>query len=188
MAIGIELDQVHRYTLDEYHHLIDRGGLDEDTHAELIDGLLLTMGTKTPQHEAAIMWLSMRFVRGVDLDVHRVGIHSPLTTGTSEPEPDLSVLRRGVERPYHAATAELVIEVCTSSRTRDLRLKPPIYAAAGVPDYWVVDLVQRSVVVHRTPGPSGYAHVTTIDAGELHTVAPGLPVVSLDDLFAAALG
>jgi Uma2 family endonuclease len=53
----------------------------------------------------------------------------------------------------HPGTAYLVIEVAFSSQRIDLVHKAPIYAAAGVPEYWVIDLVRRVVAVHREPGP-----------------------------------
>ena len=53
-AAETDLDEIHRLTADEYHQLIESGGLDEDTRVELIDGLLLDMSPKTPAHERVI--------------------------------------------------------------------------------------------------------------------------------------
>jgi Uma2 family endonuclease len=88
-----------------------------------------------------------------------VRVSAALTLDRSEPEPDLFLIDLDAPRPYHPGTAKLVIEVAVSSQRRDLRTKPPIYARAGVPLYWVIDIDARRAVVHREPGPDGYANV-----------------------------
>lgn len=185
MATRIEHDQLHRYSLDEYHRLIDAGAF-EGQRVELIDGLLVTMSPKTTEHESAIRWLNLRLARGIDPEVHDLGVGNPLTIGRSEPEPDLIVVRRDASAPYHFDEAELVIEVAWSSLRHDLVVKAELYAAAGLGDYWVVDLHAGRIVVHRDPGPEGYATVTEVRGGTLRPLAAGLPAIDVDGLLAAA--
>jgi Uma2 family endonuclease len=105
----------------------------------------------------------------------------------SEPEPDLFVFERDAPRPYHPGTAALVIEVSVSSITRDLRVKPGPYAAAGVAEYWVVDVDARRVIVHRRPGPDGYEQFEIVGAGgTLVSASLELPPLSVAELLAAA--
>jgi Uma2 family endonuclease len=108
---GIEMSELHRFSLDEYHQLIDSGGLDEETRVELIDGLVVEMSPTTPKHERAVRWLLNELARVVDLTRYRLGAGSALTLERSEPEPDLIVIDRDTPQPYHPATALLVIEV-----------------------------------------------------------------------------
>ena len=147
MAVEIGLSDVHRMSADDYHRLIDSGTLDEDTRVELIDGLLLDMSPKSPAHENVIAALADRLLDGLDRGRYQLRIGTPLSIGDSEPEPDLIILERGTAQPYHPATAALVVEVAVSSQRRDLRTKPAIYARAGVPLYWVVDLDGRRAIV-----------------------------------------
>jgi Uma2 family endonuclease len=177
---------LHRFSLEEYHRLIESGAFDEDTRMELIDGLLVDMSAKTAPHENAIAWLNKLLVRSLD-DRFEVRVSAALTTGTSEPEPDIMVIELDAPRPYHPGTAVLIIEVAVSSQKRDLRHKPPIYAGAGVPDYWVVDLDAGRVVVHGTPRDGAYEHTEIVGTGgELVASRLELPPISVAELLAAA--
>jgi Uma2 family endonuclease len=178
---------IHRFSLEEYHRLIDAGGFDEDARIELIDGLLVDMSPKTAAHENAIAWLNQLLVLSVDLDRFEVRANAALTTGNSEPEPDIIVIERDAPRPYHPGSAALVIEVAVSSQRRDLRHKPPIYAGAGVPDYWVVDLDAGRVVVHGSPRDGAYERTEIVGAGgELVASRLELPPIPVAELLAAA--
>jgi Uma2 family endonuclease len=181
------LPDMHRWSLEEYHQLIESGGFDEDARIELIDGLLVDMSPKTAEHENAIAWLDHVLQTGLDYSRHRVRTSMALTLGTSEPEPDLAVVEADTPRPYHPGTAALVIEVSVSSLRRDLRQKPIVYTRAGVPRYWVVDLDGRRAVVHTRRGPDSYASVVTCGPeGELAAPELGLQAIRLADVLAAA--
>jgi Uma2 family endonuclease len=179
--------ELHRWSLDEYHQLVESGGFDEDARIELIDGLLVDMSPKTREHELAIRWLTRALHADVDQARHEILVAAPLTLAASEPEPDLAVVERDAPHPYHPGTAVLVIEVAVSSQRRDLRVKPPIYARAGVPLYWVVDLDRRRAVVHSRPGEDGYDSVEVVGP-ESVLVADhiGLPDIPVGELLAAA--
>jgi Uma2 family endonuclease len=184
--VGVETE-LHRMSLDEYHQLIEAGGFDEDARIELIDGLLLDMSPKTAEHENAIAWLADLLHRAVDGARYQVRVASALTTERSEPEPDVMVIERDAPRPYHPGTAALMIEVAVSSQRRDLRVKPRIYARAGIPLYWVVDLDKRRAVVHSRPSEEGYDSVEVVGPdGELVAEHLGVPPVSVAELLAAA--
>ena len=112
-------------------------------------------------------------------------VSSPLSLAASEPEPDLALIAPRTPRPHHPSTAALVVEVAASSLQRDLERKPAVYSRAGIPDYWVVDLAARRVVVHREPAAAGYASIQTVEAtGRIASRA--LPDLPADQLFAAA--
>jgi Uma2 family endonuclease len=179
-----ELEQVHRLSVDEYRRLVQAEVFDEDARLELIDGLLLDMSPKTPAHENVVEWLN-GWLSANAPQGWAVRVSSPLSLATSEPEPDLALIAPETPRPFHPATAALVIEVASSSLRRDLDYKPAMYARAGIADYWVVDLNGRSVVVHREPLGDGYGSITTVDATE-RLASRFLPDVPLDQLFAAS--
>ena len=111
-----------------------------------------------------------------------------MTIGSSEPEPDVAILDRPAPTREHPSRAPLVIEVAVSSRDRDLRSKPAIYAGA-VDEYWVVDLERQEIVVHRDGGLGGFRQVEHVARGvEVAAVALPLAPLSTEDLFATALG
>jgi Uma2 family endonuclease len=186
VAADTGLHDVHRLSAEEYHQLIESGGLNEDTRVELIDGLLLDMSPKSPAHEHVIAWLNERLILGVDLARYQVRPTASLSLGDSEPEPDLTVVERSVATPYHPATAVLVVEVAVSSQRRDLRVKPRIYAAARVPVYWVIDVDGGRAVMHSEPTAGEYERVEVVT--ELAAPHIGLSPIALADVLAAAGG
>jgi len=183
---AVDMPELHRFSLDEYHQLIESGGLDEDMRVELIDGLIVEMSPKSPKHENVLAWLAERLFDVVDRARYQVRVASALTLERSEPEPDLMVVARDVPAPYHPSTATLVVEVSVSSLRREVR-KHELYARAGVPEYWVVDVDGRRVVVHEQPHEGAYEKVTEVRAGEAlaSQVLSGVEL-PVDELFAAA--
>jgi Uma2 family endonuclease len=187
VAVELELAQIHRLSPDEYHRLLEAGGFDEDARVELLDGLLAAMSPKTRAHENAVAWLARWLITNVDPGAFQVRVASPLTLGNSEPEPDLAVIPVDAPRPYHPGTATLIVEVAMSSLERDLHIKRRLYAAAGVPEYWVLDLDRRRLVVHRNLANSDYTDVHELGAPAHATAtAVALPTLAITDLLAAA--
>jgi Uma2 family endonuclease len=149
---------VRRFTVDEYHQMIQTGILGEDDNVELLEGWIVPKMPRTPLHEAVISWIMNRriaprltagwFCRG----------QSAITTSSSEPEPDIAVVR-GSELDYTARHPDpsdmaLAIEVAVSSLSRDRTLKSRIYAAATMPVYWIINLVDNQIEVYTDPtGP-----------------------------------
>jgi Uma2 family endonuclease len=187
--VAVEIDQVHRFTLEEYHQLIESGGFDEDSRVELIEGVICDMSPKSREHEQAIRWLTEWLVINVDRARFEVGVQTALTLDPSEPEPDFAVIPRDAPRPYHPAKATLVIEIAVSSQRRDLISKPRIYARAGIPEYWVIDLDRHRAVAHRQPRADAYAQIDELGPdGRLQAQALSLPPLPLAELLAAAEG
>ncbi len=189
VAVDLDLAQLHRLSVDEYHRILEASGFDEDARVELLGGLLAAMSPKTRAHENAVTWLARWLMQAVDLDVFEVRVASPLTLEDSEPEPDLAVIALSAPRPYHPATASLIIEVSASSLRRDLGAKAELYARAGVPEYWVVDLDHRQLVVKRDlrSATGNYAQSLELDASARVTAgAVTLPELAVADVLAAA--
>jgi Uma2 family endonuclease len=187
IAVAFPVAQAHRFSLQEYHQLIESGGFDEDSRVELIDGVIADMSPKTAEHENAITWLTRWLISAVDPARYEVGVQRALTLERSEPEPDLAVIPADAPRPYHPGTAALVIEVAVSSQDRDLRQKPVLYAHAGIPEYWVVNLAAARVVVHRHPTETGYEEIVEVSAdGAVEAQALELPKLEVGELLAAA--
>jgi len=182
----VQAPELHRLSIDQYHRLVASGGFDEDARIELIDGLIVDM-SPTTQHENAVRWLIDWLIGHLDHSRYQLMVSAPLTIGRSEPEPDLAVIERTPPTLEHPSRALIVIEVAVSSRDRDLRAKSAVYAQA-VTEYWVVDLEQRRVVVHRDPADSVYKKVESIPEGRgLRASSLELQEVPTDKLFAAAL-
>jgi Uma2 family endonuclease len=110
-------------------------------------------------------------------DRAEVRVQAPFgASDVSEPEPDLAIVPPGDYLDEHPNRALLLIEVADSSLQDDRRIKGPLYAAAGVPEYWIVDLVGGVIEVHRDPRSDGYATITRHARGET------LAVPSFEDI------
>lgn len=141
-------------------------GLFEDERVELLEGMIVTMSPQGPDHADVVAELTEILV-GALAGRARVRPQSAYAASeTSEPEPDIAVVPPGRHRKAHPDTAYLVVEVARTSRKKDREVKPQIYAAAGVEEYWVVDLVDEEIVVHRDPDGEAFRIVTTSARGE----------------------
>lgn len=148
---------VRRFTVDEYRKLGEAGILTEHERVELLEGWIVPKMVHNPPHDNAVELadeaLRLRLPVG-----WRIRIQSVLSTADSEPEPDLAVVRGSPRnrRSRHPTPAEtgLVIEVADSSLQIDRGTKAVIYARAGIPVYWIVNLIDRQIEVHTEPsGP-----------------------------------
>jgi Uma2 family endonuclease len=176
-------EAVYPLSVDFYHQAGELGLIGEDV--ELLEGTLVKKMPKSPRHEWMVDFLQDRLRAGLPAG-WRIRKEGPLTLARSEPEPDLAVVRGTLDdfKAGHPASAGLVIEVAVSTLDLD-RQKAAIYAAAGVPEYWLVDPVQRQVEVHRRPEGDGYRERTVLAPPALlaATAVPGL-AVDLAGLFA----
>jgi Uma2 family endonuclease len=148
--------RVRRWKRLEYEQLIEQGLFAPDERLELIGGLLLVREPQGGRHAFAVE-LAADALRSAAGDTARVRVQLPLALGDdSQPEPDVSVVA-GTLRDATGAlptTALLVVEVSESSLALDRTEKASLYARAGIPDYWIVNLIDRLVEVHRDPVPA----------------------------------
>lgn len=157
------------FTVDSYHRLAELGVLDEDDRVELLDGQIVEMTPIGAAHAACVNRLNHLLARGLGSDVC-VSAQNPLVLAERwEPQPDIVVLPQhaglsGARLP-HAPDVLLVIEVADSSLERDRDVKLPRYAAAGIPEAWIVDLPSDTISVYRQPGPDGYREILTATRG-----------------------
>jgi Uma2 family endonuclease len=183
--------ETRRFTRAEYYRMAEMGFF-EDQRVELIDGEILFMSPQNNPHAMTLMALNRLFSRALS-DEFMVRPQLPLSVSdVSEPEPDLAIVREGpgVMRGEHPCTAELVIEISDSSGGRDKK-KRGLYASAGIPEYWIVDVVKRKVHVHTEPASAPgnefgaeYKQVRTFGIGD--SVKPmALPVgeISVEQFF-----
>ena len=149
--------EYRKFTVDEYHKLTEIGFFDEDDNVELLEGYLVHKMAKNPPHESTNDRLMRILIRMLP-DEWQLRNQGSATINDSEPEPDFIVMK-GDSRTYstrHPEPADIafLIEVADSSVHRDRSWKQRIYARAGVPEYWIVNLVERQIEVYSDPtGP-----------------------------------
>ncbi len=151
---------------------------------ELLEGEILERSPERSRHAAAVD-LAFEALRRAFPASYSIRVQHPLAlSGSSEPEPDLAVVA-GSARDYvdrHPTTAALVVEVSDSSLEYDRTRKARVYAAAGILDYWIVNIVEGALELRRDPGTSGYRSVRRLAPGETVTplAAQGMPVTVSD--------
>jgi Uma2 family endonuclease len=175
-ALEASLMAPRRFTLDEYHQLLRVGVLKEDEHVELLEGLIVDMTPQGRPHALVISRLN-RFLSRALGEAYSVRPQLPLSLGPdSEPEPDLAIVTREEEEhaEEHPRTALLVVEVAVDSLRVDRLIKGRVYARAGIPEYWVVDVAGRLVEVYTAPvaGEGRYLSLRTVKGDE--TLAPSM--------------
>jgi Uma2 family endonuclease len=147
-----------RFTVPEYHRLIELGILTEDDNLELLEGYLVHKMTRNPPHDAALQMGAKTWHRLLPASWD-LRVQSAITLGDSEPEPDFAIVR-GDARAYlsrHPAPGDiaLVVEVSDSTLPGDRDDKGRIYARAGITLYWIVNVNDWHVEVYTSPsGPT----------------------------------
>lgn len=172
MAMGTKTFAERRFTVGEYHRMAETGILSSDERVELIRGVVRKMSPKNRGHVIASARVFKVFVRKLE---GRASVYNEAPVGfpelDSEPEPDVLVCSNPDLDAYgtDATTPLLVVEVADSSLRADLGDKVSLYAEARIPEYWVVNLIDRVLVVFREPGDGAYQKRSILEPGALVT-------------------
>jgi Uma2 family endonuclease len=176
-----------RYTVERYFELVETGVLHPDDRVELLEGVIVAMSPQSPRHASTTRRIS-RVLTNLIEDRAVLSVQFPLIAGSfSVPEPDIAVIP-GRESDYenaHPTTALLIVEVADSSLLQDRLTKAAVYAAAGIPEYWLVNLRDDGIEVFRAPDrkTARYLETRTLRRGEqIDLVALPDAKVSVSDL------
>jgi Uma2 family endonuclease len=155
----------------EYERMVELG-LFDDERIELLRGALVEMSPQGAPHSDVTERLAATLYEALRGRA-RVRSHSPLAlSDDSEPEPDIAVVPPGDYSRELPRAALLVVEVADSSLRKDRRIKAELYAEAGVPEYWLVNLVDGVIELHSDPREGRYQNVTS--HGRAARLTPGL--------------
>ena len=175
--------QVKHWTRDDYYRMAE-AGLFRGQRVELIQGEILTMSPMNPARAASLQLVAKALERAFGSG-YCIRVQLPLhVDDRSEPEPDLAVVP-GNPREYtaHPTSALLVVEVSDTTLGFDRSRKRELYARAGIQEYWIVNLLDCRVEVHRFPESGDYKYTATVDSsGTLTTLAAGQEPVSVTEL------
>ena len=175
--VGTEL-QPRLLSLEEFAVMKEIGVLAADERVELLDGVVITMSTVGGRHVRVINRLAGAIQRLNDAELE-ISVQNPLRIGErAEFLPDIAVLRAAPDSNAvpTAAEALVVIEVADSSRNYDRATKIPRYAAAGIPETLLIDLVEDRIERHTEPTQGGYRQIVWVGRGERlrSVILPGL--------------
>ena len=158
--------------------MIRTGILEPDAPIELLEGWLVKKMIKNPAHRVATRKTRLALERVVGPD-WSVDTQEAITTNDSEPEPDVSVVwgdtTKLIHRHPRPGEVGLLVEIADSSLDRDRGPKRRAYAAAGIPVYWIVNLIDRCVEVFSEP--SGQAAPPTYDVKQVFKEGDSVPLL-----------
>jgi len=191
-STSVTSPRTRRWTRAEYERLIELGVFRAGERLELLDGQLVVREPQGSRHAGTIRRVTAALRRALG-DAWQVDSQLPFALDDdSEPEPDVSVVPYdpGVYLNAHPSRAVLIVEIAESSYQIDRKHKASLYARAGIADYWIIDVVQSAVEVHRDPEPARealygwrYRHVATLrppaTIALLVEPARSIPVASL---------
>ena len=149
---------IRRFSVQEYHRLAEVGILNDDDRVELLEGLISPKMVHSPIHDATVSIVEC-LLRMFLATGYLLRIQSAITLQTSEPEPDLALVKGPPTRYLgnHPMGSDIahVVEVSESTLSRD-RMKVATYASAGIPVYWIINLKHLCVDVFEKPVAGGY--------------------------------
>lgn len=153
------------------------GIFNEDDRVELIEGEIVEMSPIGPRHAGTVNRLIGCFI---PLQMERrvtITVQNPIRLGKySEPQPDLALLK---PRPDFYSTSHpepkdilLIVEIAETSVDIDRQVKIPLYAQAGIPEVWLLDLSEEKIKVYQEPTPQGYRKVDKLERVKLYPLTP----------------
>ena len=163
----IEPARVLKLRRELFEQMIERCMFDDKDRVQLLDGVLVQMSPQGDDHARTIVRLNNLLARRVG-ERADVAPQVPFRAGPySRPEPDLAIWPLAGDGEPVPERPLLVIEVAASSVREDRVVMAPIYAAAGVPEYWIVNLRDGVVERHTEPDGERYARVEPLRRGDL---------------------
>ncbi|NJN31823.1 MAG: Uma2 family endonuclease [Synechococcales cyanobacterium RM1_1_8] len=169
-----------KWTVADYHRMIEAGIL-ADRRVELLNGEIVEMPAEGAPHTSRVSEGANHF-RALLADKAFIREAHPITLETSEPEPDIAIVQLPFEqyRDRHPYPSDIywLIEISYATRAKDFGEKQQIYAAAGIPEYWILDLRNKELVVLREPAGDRYQHRQALTVGSIAPLA--FPELAVD--------
>lgn len=177
---------LRRFSVDEYHRMVELGILTPDDRVELLEGMVVEKMGQNPPHSTVLRKLLQALTDRLPAE-YIASPQLPITLADSEPEPDIAIVigpcdRYDKRHPY-AADVALVIEIADRSLDRDRIEKARIYAASRIPIYWIVNLASGEIEVHTKPRAGRSPHYGAVESFSRAAAVPlilgGKPVADV---------
>lgn len=151
---AVPTEPVWRLSVQQYHQMIESGILTKNDPVELLEGWIVYKMPKNPPHRVATK-LTRNTLESIVPPGWYVDGQEPITLEDSEPEPDVVVIR-GDTRDYldrhpSASDVAFIVEIADTTLERDRTFKKRLYARAGIPIYWILNLTEQQLEVYTNP-------------------------------------
>jgi Uma2 family endonuclease len=176
-----------QFNATEYNRMAETGILSEDDRVELIAGEIVEMSPIGSRHAACVRRLDALFNRRLG-GVAQVSAQNPIRLDDySEPEPDIALLkpRSDFYAEAHPLSSEvlLIVEVADTSVEYDRQVKAPLYARAGIPEMWLVNLPEEMILVYTQPENGAYqSHKQFVRGDSLSSTTIPELTLSIEDI------
>ena len=172
--MSIETITKKLFTVDEYHRMFDAGILSPDHRFQLIRGEIIEMPVPKSQHSGRVNRLNRLFTSRLGESVI-VSVQNPVWLDElSEPVPDLVLLRPRADFYTDLSPSPedvfLLVEISHTTVQYDTKIKAPLYAEAGIPEYWLLNINQDALEVRTHPADGKYTSLTVFRRGQ--TISP----------------
>ena len=174
------------FTVGEYYRMAEANILTEEDRVELIAGQIVAMSPIGSRHAACVKRLNLLLGKMIG-DSILLGVQDPIALDAySEPEPDLVLLRPRADfyAAAHPSAGDvlLAVEVADTSASYDREVKVPLYAQAGIPEVWLIDLQQDRIEVYARPQGNAYQQRIQVAANDAFTspTVAGLTLAAAD--------
>jgi len=159
---------LHSWSRSEYERMVDAGVFHPESRLELLDGEIIEMGPQKSPHATGTQLVEEALRRCFGPGFHLRGQMPLAIDDRSEPEPDVAVVKGSIRdfTSHHPETALLLVEVADTSLALDRMKKAAVYARNNIPEYWILNLRDRTLEVQRNPVGDAYAEQSILTADQ----------------------
>lgn len=174
----------YKWSISQWHDLVDTGVL-AGKPVELLNGEIVEMSPEGEQHTFTNDDVA-EMLREKFKGLAKIRESHPVTLENSEPEPDIAIVRlpKTIYKEHHPYPEDiyLIIEVSRSTLKIDVETKSKIYARNSIPEYWIIDLVNKKLIVHTQPADNNYLQIVEYKSGTISPQAFPNITITLDRL------
>jgi len=174
----------YKWSIEEWHELVDAGLL-EGKPVEFLEGEIVKVSPEGVEHRYTNSSI-VKYLRSVFDKTAEIQESHPITLDNSEPEPDVAIVRlpETIYRTRHPYPQDIywLIEISNRTLKTDLNQKKITYARNGIPEYWVIDLVNKKLIVHTQVQNNDYTQVNEYTTGTISSLAFPDVAIALDKL------
>ena len=157
----------YKWSMEEWHRLIELGIFDNKS-VELLNGDIVEMSPEGIPHSYTNLSVA-DYLRNILAEKAIIRESHPITLNNSEPEPDIAVVRlpKTIYAQHHPYPQDIywLIEVSKTTLQFDLNIKAEVYASNNIPEYWIIDLVNKKVIAHTLPNDNSYSQIVEYQVG-----------------------
>ena len=174
----------YKWSIEEWHELVESGFL-EGKPVEFLEGEIITVSPEGVEHSYSNQLIA-DFLRELLKGKAYIRDSHPITLDNSEPEPDIAIVKlpSTIYLKHHPYPQDIywLIEISNRTLKTDLNQKRITYARNGIPEYWVIDLVNKKLIVHTQVQNNNYTQVNEYTKGTISPLAFPNVAIALDKL------